>query len=129
MSQKLSDRTPVELRTTPHLHAAQDVVDIMRNVVFAILPIAGWSIWQFGLSALLLLLTVTLSCLLTERFFNYLAGQPNTLGDYSAVITGLLLALTLPPAFPSSPLPRAAIISSEMEPSKYGGISSIGKPD
>ncbi len=97
MSHNKNEQTPVELRTTPHLHSAQDVVDIMRNVVYAILPIAGWSIWQFGLSALLLLLSVSASCLLTERFFNYTAGQPNTLGDYSAVITGLLLALSLPP--------------------------------
>ena len=100
MSQHKREQPPVELRTTPHLHSSQDVVDIMRNVVLAILPIACWSIWQFGLSALLLLFTVTASCLLTERLFNITAEQDNTLGDYSAVITGLLLALTLPPSFP-----------------------------
>jgi len=43
---------------------------------------------------------VTLSCLGTEQLFNRLAGRAGTLGDYSAAITGMLLALTLPPAFP-----------------------------
>lgn len=88
----------IELRTTPHIHAPQDVVMIMRNVVYASLPMAAWAVWQYGLSALLLLLTVVASCLLTERLFNL--KQSNTLGDWSATITGILLFLTLPPGFP-----------------------------
>ena len=119
---KMSEQTPVELRTTPHLHAPQDVVDIMRNVVFAILPIAAWSVWQFGLSALLLLVTVTTTCLLTERLFNATAQQPNTLGDYSAVITGLLLALTLPPAFPLWMGVVAAFVAMALGKVMFGGL-------
>ena len=88
----------IELRTTPHIHAPQDVVMIMRNVVYATMPIVAWSVWQYGLSTLLLLLTVVASCLLTERLFSLRQG--NTLGDWSAVITGILLALSLPPGFP-----------------------------
>ncbi len=88
----------IELRTTPHIHAPQDVVMIMRNVVYACLPIAAWAVWLYGLSALLLLLTVVASCLLTERMFS--PKQSNTLGDWSATITGILLFLTLPPSFP-----------------------------
>jgi electron transport complex protein RnfD len=88
----------IELRTTPHIHVQQDVVMIMRNVVFATLPIVGWAVWQYGLSSLLLLLAVVTSCLVTERLFNLKQG--NTLGDWSAVITGILLFLCLPPGFP-----------------------------
>lgn len=91
-------KSTVELRTTPHIHAPQDVVMIMRNVVFASLPMAAWAVWQYGWSALLLLLTVVASCLLTERLFSL--KQRNTLGDWSATITGILLFLTLPPGFP-----------------------------
>ncbi len=122
MSQHSNEQTAVELRTTPHLHAPQDVVDIMRNVVYAILPIAGWSIWQFGLSALLLLITVTAACLLTERLFNFTAHQSNTIGDYSAIITGLLLALTLPPSFPLWMGVVAGFIAIGMGKVMFGGL-------
>jgi Na+-translocating ferredoxin:NAD+ oxidoreductase subunit D len=93
-------KAQIELRTSPHAHDGDSVVKIMRNVVWALLPISGFAVWQYGLSVLLLLITVTLSCLLSERLVNYLKGEPSTLGDWSATITGLLLALTLPPGFP-----------------------------
>ncbi len=118
----MSKKSKIELRTTPHLHAPQNVVVIMQNVVFAILPIAAWSIWQFGLSALLLLLTVTGTCLLTERLFNITSGQANTLGDWSAIITGLLLALTLPPAFPLWMAVVAGFIAMAMGKVMFGGL-------
>lgn len=91
---------PLELRPSPHLHGAPTVEQIMRNVVYALLPIAGFAVWAFGLSALALQLTVVAACLGTEALFGRLAGKAGTLGDFSAVITGLLLALTLPPGFP-----------------------------
>jgi len=94
----MTNKTNIELRTTPHVHAPHDVVTIMRNVVFASLPMAAWSIWLFGISALLLLITVLATCLVTERLLNFKAE--NTLGDWSAAITGILLYLTLPPSFP-----------------------------
>jgi len=90
----------LELRSAPHLHAAQGVEQIMRNVVLALLPLCAFGVFLFGLSAAALIVVVTLSCLGTEQLFNRLAGRAGTLGDYSAAITGMLLALTLPPAFP-----------------------------
>ena len=45
---------PVEIRTAPHLKRPQGVDEIMRNVVYALLPIAGFSVWQFGISSLAL---------------------------------------------------------------------------
>ena len=41
-------RQPVEIRTSPHLKQAQSVEDIMRNVVYALLPVCAWAVWQFG---------------------------------------------------------------------------------
>lgn len=90
----------VRLRTSPHLRAAPAVDVIMRNVVYALLPVCAFSVWQFGLSALALLLTCTAACVLTEHLVCVLSRKPTTIGDNSAVITGLLLALTLPPGFP-----------------------------
>lgn len=90
----------IELRAAPHVRRAVGVETIMFNVVLAVLPIAAFSVFQYGLSALFLMVVATASCLLTERFFSRKSGQANSLADWSAVITGLLLALTLPPSFP-----------------------------
>lgn len=90
----------LELRTAPHLHAPRSVEQIMRNVVYALLPVCAFGVYAFGLSAAALIAVVTASCLATEHLFNRLAGREGTLGDGSAAITGLLLALTLPPGFP-----------------------------
>lgn len=90
----------IQLRAAPHQHSGRDVPTIMRNVVYSLLPIATFSVWQYGLSTLALIVVITATCLLTERWLNRAAGQSSTLGDWSATITGLLLALTLPPSFP-----------------------------
>jgi electron transport complex protein RnfD len=90
----------LELRSAPHLHAPRSVEQIMRNVVAALLPVAAFGVFLFGASAAMLILVVTASCLATEYGLNRLAGRANTLGDWSATITGLLLAFTLPPSFP-----------------------------
>lgn len=114
------DKHGIELRTTPHIHAVNDVVVIMRNVVFASLPMAAWSVWLYGLSALLLMITVVVSCLLTERLFNLKVG--NTLGDWSATITGILLFLTLPPSFPLWMGAVAGFIAIGLGKTLFGGL-------
>ena len=90
----------IELRSAPHVHAPRSVQTIMFNVVLALLPICFFSVYQYGLTSAVLIVTVTATCLGTERFFSSLSGKGNTLADWSATITGLLLALTLPPNFP-----------------------------
>jgi len=112
----------IELRTSPHLRKTHSVETIMRNVVYALLPIACFAVYQFGISALALLLTVVASCLLTEALFNYLGDRPQTLSDYSAVITGILLALTLPPGFPLWMGAVAGFIAIGLGKSLFGGI-------
>ena len=94
----------------------------MFHVVLALLPIAGFSIWQYGLSALTLIVTVTLACIASERLFNRMAGQPSTLSDWSASITGLLLALTLPPSFPLWMGAVAGFIGIALGKALFGGI-------
>ena len=112
----------IELRTSPHVVKGASVESIMFNVVLALLPIAAFSVWQYGLSALALLVTVTLVCIASERLFNRLAGTPSTLSDWSATITGLLLALTLPPAFPLWMGAVAGFVAIALGKALFGGI-------
>jgi len=115
-------KAPVEIRTSPHMKKVISVEQIMRNVVYALLPICGWSVYQFGVSALALILVTTLSCILTETFFCWMSEKPNTVKDFSAVITGLLLALTLPPGFPLWMAAVAGFIAIGLGKSLFGGI-------
>jgi electron transport complex protein RnfD len=112
----------MELRAAPHQHSGRDVPTIMRNVVFSMLPICGFSVWQYGLSAAALILVVTVSCLAAERINNYLTGTVNTLSDWSAAITGILLALSLPPAFPLWMGAVSALTAIWLGKSLFGGL-------
>jgi electron transport complex protein RnfD len=112
----------IELRPSPHLHSGRDVPTIMRHVVYALFPVCAFSIWQYGLSALALIVTVTLSCLAAERIANRMSGTVNTLSDWSATITGVLLALTLPPAFPLWMGAVAGFAAIWLGKSLFGGL-------
>lgn len=112
----------VLLRTSPHIRRPFTVEQIMRNVVYALLPVCAFSVYQFGISALALILSVTAACLATEALFSHLAGKGNTLRDASAVITGLLLALTLPPAFPLWMGAVAGFVAIAAGKALFGGI-------
>ncbi len=112
----------VQLRTSPHLRPAPSVDVIMRNVVYAMLPICAFSVYQFGISVLALLMTCTLVCVLTEHFACKLTGKPTTVTDWSAVITGVLLALTLPPGFPLWMAAVAGFVSIAIGKLFFGGL-------
>lgn len=110
------------LRTAPHVKKPQDVPMIMRNVVYALLPIVAYAVYQFGISVLALVIVTTLACLGTEHFFGWMGGKPNTLGDWSSTITGILLALTLPPGFPLWMAAVAGIAGVGIGKAVFGGI-------
>lgn len=112
----------MQLHTAPHIKGENRVEKIMRHVVYSLLPICAFFIYQYGISAAALLVVVTGTCLLTERLFVRLGGQSGDLGDWSATITGLLLALCLPPGFPLWMGVIAALISMSMGKAIFGGI-------
>lgn len=90
----------LHISTSPHLVKHRSVEVIMRNVVYALLPASFFSVYAFGLNAALVLITAVLSCVLTEHVLCRISKKETTVNDWSAVITGLLLGLTLPPIFP-----------------------------
>lgn len=96
----LAHQPNIHLQSSPHIRSSPPVDVIMRNVVYALLPVCAFSIYQFGISALALILVCTGTCVLTEHLFCKWSKRQTTVGDWSVVITGMLLALTLPPSFP-----------------------------
>lgn len=86
----------LHISTAPHIHCGRSTSDIMRDVVVALVPVAGAGIMIFGLRAILVIAACVASCVCFEALFNRVAKKEQTIGDYSAVITGLILALSLP---------------------------------
>jgi electron transport complex protein RnfD len=110
------------IRTSPHIHKGTTVETIMRNVVYALLPICGFAIWQFGLSALLLIITCTGTCVITEHVTCRMSKRETSVSDWSAVISGILLALTLPPGFPLWMAMLGGIVAIALGKAVFGGI-------
>jgi electron transport complex protein RnfD len=112
----------IELRTSPYIRHAPTVPQVMRNVVYALIPLAIFSFLSFGVSALILIFVTTLSCVATEHFFCKLSAKKTTITDFSAVITGLLLAMTLPAGFPLWMGAVGGFVAIAMGKTLFGGI-------
>ena len=82
--------------TSPHIHSKDTTQSIMRDVIIALLPAAVAGIVLFGLKALVTILVCVATTVLSEFLFNLLAKKEQTVTDLSAVVTGLILALSLP---------------------------------
>jgi len=82
---------------SPHIHAKDSTKSLMRDVVIALLPAVLVSVVFYGWKELLVLAVSVLSCLLLEYVITrYMMKKESTIGDFSAAVTGLLLALNLP---------------------------------
>lgn len=90
----------LDISSSPHIVQGRSTDEIMKNVVWALLPVVFFSVYSFGLNALLVILTATFASIITEHFLCKMSKKETTVSDYSAVITGLLLGLSLPPSFP-----------------------------
>ncbi len=86
--------------STPHIRSTDTTSKIMLDVAIALFPATIVGLVYFGFSAFLVVLTAVLSAVLFEYLFQKIAKKPITINDYSAVVTGLLLALNLPAQVP-----------------------------
>ena len=86
--------------TSPHTRSWITTTTIMQDVVIALLPASIFGVYNFGIRALLVILTCIATCLLTEYVYERAMKKPLTTGDFSAVVTGLLLALNMPASIP-----------------------------
>lgn len=86
--------------SSPHVRSKDTTGRIMLYVIIALLPTSIFGIYNFGYRALVLILVTIASCVASEWIFNKIVHKKNTIGDLSAVVTGLLLALNLPATLP-----------------------------
>ena len=90
----------LKISATPHIHSGRSTAGIMRDVVIALLPAAVAGTVIFGLRALLVIAVCVGSCVALEALFNIITKKEQTIGDFTAIITGLLLALNVPANIP-----------------------------
>lgn len=86
--------------SSPHVRANDSTDRIMLIVALALVPASLFGICNFGFKALLLILISIASCIASEWVFDKIVHKKSTIGDLSAVVTGLLLALNLPVSLP-----------------------------
>ncbi len=100
MSEATAARQPFVVTPGPHLRTTETTAGIMWWVNAALLPTTAWGVWVFGPPALEVILGAVAGAVGAELLAKRLMRQRATVGDGSAVCTGLLLALTLPPLVP-----------------------------
>lgn len=88
----------MKVSSNPHIRSKSSTSSMMLAVVIALLPTTGFGIYNFGWKALAVVLVTVVSAVLTELVYELLMHKPVTVGDYSAVVTGLLLGLNFPVA-------------------------------
>jgi electron transport complex protein RnfD len=108
---------------SPHIHTKTTTRVLMRDVVIALLPAAIVSVVFYGWNALLVLGVSVVSCVLLEYLITrYLLKRPSTIGDLSAVVTGMLLALNLPSATPWWVVFIGALVAIGVAKMTFGGL-------
>ena len=112
----------LHLSASPHIHSGKSTASIMRDVIIALLPVTVAGVVIFGLRSLLIIAVCVASCVLFEMLYNLIAKKEQTVGDLSAVVTGLLLALNVPANIPIWQCVLACAFAIIIVKCLFGGI-------
>lgn len=108
--------------SSPHVRAQDSVKKIMWSVVIALLPAVFAAVYFFKARAISVVLTAIVGAVLTEYIFQKIRNKKITIEDGSAVVTGLLLALTLPPSIPLWTAFFGSVVAIGLGKQVFGGI-------
>ena len=86
----------LNVSSSPHVRSKDTTEKIMRYVFIALMPASIFGIYNFGINALIVIAVTVAASVLTEYLYEKAMHKPNTISDWSAAVTGLLLALNLP---------------------------------
>lgn len=108
--------------SSPHISCEESVPKIMWNVVFALVPAALFGVIYFKTNALLIVIVSIFSAILAEYLVQKFRKQPVSITDGSAVLTGLLLAMCMPPTIPAYMVGIGAFIAIVIGKHSMGGL-------
>lgn len=108
--------------TAPHIHYKDSTAVLMLDVITALMPCVVAGVWLFGLNAARVMLISVLSCVLWEFLCQRIGKKPIRINDLSAVVTGLILGLNLPPTAPWWMILVGSLIAIVLVKQLFGGI-------
>ena len=112
----------LNVSASPHVRDNVSTKSIMRDVVIAMVPTSIFGVVNFGLNALLLIVTCIACCVLSEYLYEKAMKKTITTNDYSAVVTGMILALNLPSKAPLWLAVIGSIFAIVVVKQLYGGL-------
>ena len=104
------------------MRSPETTTGIMLDVIISLIPALAASVWLFGLRTLLVTATTVLSCMLSEFFSRKIMKRQGTLGDLSAIVTGILLAFNLPATIPLWVAAIGSVVAIVVVKQFFGGI-------
>jgi len=112
------------VKDAPHIKAGYNLQKMMLDVIIALLPVVVASIYFFRIKAVSLLSTCLISCVVSDILFGKLRGKNISISDLSPVVTGLLLALVLPPSLPIWAAMLGSIVAIFLGKQVFGGLGA-----
>ncbi len=112
------------ISSSPQIHAPGSTRKVMLWVIFAMLPAAVWSVVLFGGRPAVVIAASVAAAVATEGLLNLAFKRPNTLGDLSAVVTGMLVGFNMPPAVPVFVPVVASVFAIAVVKWSFGGLGA-----
>ena len=112
----------LNVSSSPHVRCGVSTKNLMYDVAIAMLPATIWGVMQFGIYSLIVVVATVLSCVLSEYLFETLMHKPVTISDGSALVTGMILGLNMPPAIPIWMPILGGIFAIIVVKQLYGGL-------
>ncbi|MCX7725596.1 MAG: RnfABCDGE type electron transport complex subunit D [Chitinispirillaceae bacterium] len=118
------ERVELHLSSSPHIRASDSVASIMKWVVSALtLPFVAGIVF-FGIKAFMVTAVSVITAVLTEWIVCKIQKKPSTIGDFSAVVTGILLAFNVPPDLPLWMVALGSVFAIGVAKMAFGGLGA-----
>lgn len=112
----------LRINVSPHIRSGNTTAGIMLDVVIAMIPALAAAVWFFGFRALYITSVCVLACVLGELAFQLITKRDITIGDLSAVVTGMILAFNLPVTIPEWQAIIGSLVAIVVVKQLFGGI-------
>jgi len=114
----------VRVSCSPHISGRLSTRSVMIDVIIGLSPAMAAACYYFRIPALILIWTCVISSVATEWLCNIIRKKPNSLGDFSAVVTGIILALSLPPSLPIWAAVVGSVFAVAIGKMVFGGLGA-----
>ena len=108
--------------SSPHIHKEEKISGIMLDVIIALMPATFMGVYYFGIRAAAVILTAIAASVISEYFYCRFMKKTSSVGDFSAIVTGLLIGLNMPPSVPLWMVVVGSAFAIIIVKMLYGGI-------